>query len=95
MQQRTSCDTKTSHEVVGKGKCCSLPLERSPVRSNHSVDWNSHDEGDVEPVDMFIPVGFRDGDFGDMGFLGIVFLVTIWLDSASHTGWWLRSILWW
>lgn len=75
----TSCDSQTRHEVVCKGPDGCLPLQRGPVCRDHAIDWNSHDEGDVKPVDMLVPIGAGNGLLGDVRFLGIVFLVAVWL----------------
>lgn len=85
--EHTSCDSQTRHEVVCKRPNGRLPLQRCPVCSNHAVDWHSHDEGDIKPVDMLVPVGAGDGLLGDVWFLRIVFLVTVWLGDLCHAGW--------
>lgn len=46
---------------------------------NKAVHRDADDEGDVEPVDMFVPVLFCDGRLGDMRLLGIVLWISIWL----------------
>jgi hypothetical protein len=74
-----SCDTETSHEVICYSPDGGLELERSPIGSNEAVDGNSNNQGDVEPIDMFVPIRLGDGLLGDVRFLGIVLLVTIWL----------------
>jgi hypothetical protein len=91
----TSCDTKTSHKVVCDSPDSGLPLERRPVRSNESIERNSHNESNVKPVDVFVPVRSRDGLLSDMRFLGVVLLVTIWLGSLCQARWRLRRVLWW
>lgn len=91
----TSCDSKTGHEVIRDGPNSSLPLERRPVRSNESIDRNSNNESNVEPVDVFVPVRLRNWLLSDMRFLGIVLLVTIWLRRLCHARWRLGSVLWW
>jgi hypothetical protein len=80
----TSCDTKTGHEVIDDSPDSGLPLQRSPIGHDETVDWNSHDEGDVKPVNMFVPVCFGNGFLGDVRFLWVVSLVTIWLRWLSH-----------
>jgi len=73
----TSCDSQTSHEIIRNRPGCSLPMQWCPVCGNETVDRQANDEGDIEPVDVLEPVGFRDGLFGDVRFLGIVLLVAI------------------
>lgn len=53
---RTSSDSQTSQEVVNECPDGRLPLKRRPVCGNHAVDGNSNNEGDVEPVDVLVPV---------------------------------------
>ena len=91
----TSCNTKTSHEVISDGPDGSFPLERRPVRRNESIDRNSNDESNVEPVDVFVPVRLGDGLLSDVRFLRVVLLVTIWLRCLCHARWRLRRVLWW
>ena len=52
----TGCDTETGHEVVDEGPDGGLPLERSPVCLNDTIEWNTDNESDIEPVDVFVPV---------------------------------------
>lgn len=68
----TSCDTEASGKVVEDGEDGGLEVERSPDGLDAAVDRNTHDEGDVQPVDMFVPVVFGYGSFGDVRFLGVV-----------------------
>lgn len=82
----TSCDTKTSHEIVCERECGRLPLKGRPVRLNESIDGDSNNEVNIEPINVFVPVGTRNGLLRDVRFLGVVFLVSIWLRSFSHSG---------
>jgi len=70
-------------------------LERRPVGLNQPIGRYADDEGDIEPVDMLVPVRPGNGLFGDVRLLGIVLLVTIWLCGLCHIRWRLRSVLWW
>ena len=72
----TSCDAETSHEVVGNCPDGRLQLERCPVRCDETVDWKANDESDVQPVDMFVPVGLRNWLLGDVRLLGVVLLAS-------------------
>jgi hypothetical protein len=72
----TSCDTETSHEVVGNCPDGRLQLKRCPVCCDEAVDWKANDESDVQPVDMFVPVGLRNWLLGDVRLLGIVLLAS-------------------
>jgi hypothetical protein len=75
----TSGNTQSCHEIVGNRPDSSLPLERCPVRCKESVDRNSNNESDIEPIDVFVPVGLGNRFLGDVRLLGIVSLVAIWL----------------
>ncbi len=72
----TSCDTETSHEVVGNCPDGRLQLERCPVCRDEAVDRKANDQSDVQPVDMFVPVGLRNWLLGDVRLLGIVLLTS-------------------
>lgn len=74
----TSCDTKTSRKVIGNSPDGSLQLEGSPVCGNQAIDRKSDNQGDVQPVDVLVPVGLGDGFFGDVWLLGVVLLVAVW-----------------
>ena len=92
--QLTSCDTETSHEIIGNRPDGRLQLERCPVGRDEAVDWKANNECDIEPVDVLVPVGLRNGLLGDVRLLWIVLLVTIRLRSFCHAGWrllYLRS----
>jgi hypothetical protein len=85
MLELTSCDTETSPEIVNdspdEGGC----LERSPDGSNETVNRDGDDQCDVEPVDMFVPVGPGNRLVGDMRFpAGHHFLVTSTLRGRRH-----------
>ena len=54
---------------------------------DHAVYGDPDNEGDIEPVDMLVPVGTGNGLFGDMWLLEIVLLVTMWLRWLCHWGW--------
>ena len=73
----TSCDTETGHEIVCYSPDGSLQVERSPVCCDETIDRNSHDQGDVQPVDVLVPVRLGNWLLGDVRFLGVVSLVTV------------------
>ena len=73
------CDTKPGGEVVCYCPQRCLELERNPDGLNEAIHRNTDDEGDVEPVDVFVPVLFCNGRLGDVRLLGIVLWVSVWL----------------
>ena len=82
----TGSDTKTSHEIVGNRPDSRLQLKRCPVCCNESVDRKADNEGDVQPVDMLVPVRLCDCLLGDVRFLGIELLASR-LKRLGHAGW--------
>lgn len=85
-QQLTGCDTKTSHEIICNCPDGRLQLEWCPVCRNETVDGKPNNEGDVQPVDMLVPVGFRNWLLRDVRLLGIVLLASR-LKRFGHAGW--------
>ena len=81
--RRTSCDAKSSCKIIGSSKQSSLPLQRSPPCLDESVERQSDNHGNVQPVDMLVPVGFGHGRVSDVLFLGVVGLVSIGLRALS------------
>lgn len=49
-------DTKTGHEVIGNCADGSLELKRCPDGLNAAVQRHTDDEGDIEPIDVFVPI---------------------------------------
>ena len=68
----TSCDAKTSVEVVDNRENGGIEVERNPVGGNEAQSWDNEDEGGVQPVDMLDPVAPSDGSIGNVNLLGIV-----------------------
>ena len=65
----TCCDTQTGEEVVDDGPDGGLELQRDPEGLDAAVHGDTDDEGDVQPVDMLIPVLTGDGGISDMDLL--------------------------
>lgn len=67
----TSCDSKTSVEVVENSPDSSLELQRNPERLDASVEWDANDKVHVQPVDVLVPV--LEGHFcvGDVHLFGV------------------------
>lgn len=70
-RQRTSCDSETGEVVVDDGPDGGLELQGHPDGLDASVQRDSDDEEDIEPVDMLVPVLARHGRIGDMDLLGL------------------------
>ncbi len=60
---------------------------------DQAIYGNSDNEGDVEPVDMLVPIGTGNRFLSDMWLLWIELLVTIWLRRLCHWRWLLQSSL--
>jgi len=82
----TGCDTKTRHEIVCNCPEGRLQLKRRPVCCNKSIDGKADDEGDIQPVDMFVPVRLGNCLVGDVRFLRFVLLARR-LKRLGHVGW--------
>ena len=78
------CDTETGHEIVGNSEDGGLEQKRCPKSLNAAVQRNADNEGDIEPVDMLIPVCFGDGSVGDVRLFWIIFCASVWLRRFSH-----------
>ena len=74
----SSCDTKTGCKVVGNGPQSGLQIQRSPDGLNTAIEWYANNEGDVEPVDVLVPVRLGDWCFSDVHLLRIVLGVSVW-----------------
>lgn len=82
--QPTSGDSQARHEVVQHGKGGSLPPQRGEECLNASVERNADDEGDIQPVDVFVPVGSGQWRLGDVRLGRIVASVPVWLRDLGH-----------
>ena len=92
LQSRTCSDTEPGHEVVQNGPDGRLPVQRRPESHDAAHHGKKDDEGDVEPVDVLVPVGPGQGSLGDVR-LGAILS---WPPAsrrrlAGHVGQWLRS----
>lgn len=68
----TSSDANSSQKIVPNSKDGGLELQRDPVGVDEAVYRHEDDKGDVEPVDMLVPVRERDGSVCDMNGLLLV-----------------------
>lgn len=74
----TSCDPQAGHEVVDHRPDGSLEVQRHPESLDTASQRDSQDQGDVEPVDVLIPVGE-----GHLGICDMRLLVLLLLRSLS------------
>lgn len=70
-KRHTSSDSETSEKVVDDGPDGSLELQWHPKGLNTAIDGNSHDEKNVQPVDMLVPVLASQRRIGDMDLLRV------------------------
>lgn len=68
----TSCDAETGAEIVGDGPDGSLEMERDPESPDDAVEREEDDEGDIEPVDVLVPVLSGHGGLCDVDLFGLV-----------------------
>ena len=73
------CDTETSSEVVCYSPDGSLQLERNEEGTDAAIERDHHNESDVEPIDMLVPIRLGDRFLCDVFLLGIIFRFSIWL----------------
>lgn len=59
--KHTSSDPEAGHEIVNESKQSRLPKQWHPESLNAAVQRHADDQGDVQPVHMFIPIGSGDG----------------------------------
>lgn len=82
----SSGDAETGPEVVDDSPCGSWQTQRCPVGTDETSERYANNEGDIEPVDMLVPILPSDGVLCDM-FLGRVVLgASVWLVLAGHWG---------
>lgn len=72
-----SGNTKSSREVVCNCPDGSVQSKRCPDSLNAAIYRNANDEGNVEPVNVFIPVRLGHRQLSDMYLLGIIFRVWV------------------
>ena len=80
----TSCYTKSSEEVVYDSEQGSLEVQMHPPSLDQTIKRDANDQRDVQPVHVFVPVGFGDGSIGDMLLLGVVRLASVRFRCLGH-----------
>lgn len=79
-----SCDAQARGEVVENCKDGSLPDERREESLDAAKQRDANNEGDVQPVDVFVPILASDGSLGDVGLSRLVMLVAVRFGLAGH-----------
>ena len=74
-----SCDPESGHEVVGNRPDSGLPVQRGPECLDTSQERDAHDQEDIQPVDMFVPVLPRYRSLGDVSLGGVIGFASVGL----------------
>jgi hypothetical protein len=88
------CNTEAGGEVVGNSPDGGLELERDPPGLHAAVEGDADDEGDVEPVDVLVPVRTGHGGFCDMWLLRVVLGVSVGFRGFGGGGWLGGHVFW-
>ena len=72
-------DAEAGEEVVDDGKEGGLPLDGGEAGTDEAHDGNEDDEGDIEPVDMLVPIPPGHGRVGDVRSSWIIVSVSVGL----------------
>ena len=75
----SSCDAQTGCKVIENGKDCGLEQEWRPQGLYAAIERNANDQGDIEPINVFVPICFGHGRFCDVWLLGVIFRVPVGL----------------
>ena len=70
---------EASEEVVDDGEKGGLPLDGGEAGTNEAHDGNEDDEGDIEPVDMLVPIPPGHGGVCDVRFSWIIMSISVGL----------------
>lgn len=57
----TRSDPEACHEIVNDSKHRRPPVQRHPDGLDDAIERHADDQGDIQPVHMFIPIGSGDG----------------------------------
>lgn len=79
-------NTETSEKVVDDCPDGSLPAERCEASSNATRQRDATNEGEIEPIDVLVPVTPGHGGVGDVRLVWVVFWVSVWLALGGHWG---------
>ena len=71
------CDAEAGCEVIGNSPDGRLELERYPKGLYAAAEWNADDEGNIQPVDVLVPVCTGHGRFGNVWLLWVILGVSI------------------
>lgn len=75
--RHTRCDSQARHKVVGHGPDGGLPVERRPHCLDATDERDAHDQKDIQPVNVFVPILLRHRCFCDVFLRRIVGLVAV------------------
>ena len=79
-------DAEAADEVVDEGEDGSLEVQRRPPGGDEADEGKTHDEEDVDPVDVLVPVCYRHGRLGDVRLavvVGLVLVLGVGLDRGQ------------
>lgn len=85
-----SGDAEAGEKVVYHSPESSLPSERSEGRSDTSSQGDTADKGNVEPVDVLVPIAPGHWRVCNVRLIWVVFRVSVWLRLGSH---WRRLLV--
>lgn len=77
-------DSETGHEIIDDSPDGSLDLEGCPERLHATVQRNADDQGDIQPVDVLVPIRLGDGGVGNVRLFRIILGVSIRLRWLCH-----------
>lgn len=80
----TGSNAETGAEVVDDGKQRRLPFQWCPEGVDETSNGHTDNQGDVQPVDVLVPVLPRHGSLGDVRLFRVVFRVSVGLILAGH-----------
>ena len=80
----SSCDSQTGGEVIQNGKDGCLQVQRRPPGLDAAVYGNANDEGDIEPVDVLVPIRLGHGRLCDVWLLGVIFRASVGFRGLCH-----------
>ena len=74
-----SRNTEAGHVVVDNGEKSRLPIQRSPYGSDQTEHGYADNEGDIQPVDVLVPVRSCQLGVCNVRFLWVIALISVGL----------------